>query len=78
LKIDKSFVDGFPDDKNDMQISKAIISMAKTLGLKTLTEGLQTNEQLEFLQNEGCDFYQGYYFIKPIVKDEFLRILKDI
>jgi diguanylate cyclase (GGDEF)-like protein/PAS domain S-box-containing protein len=76
LKIDKSFVDGLPSDKNDLQITKAIISMAKTLGIKTLAEGVETIEQLEFLKDEGCDFYQGYYFSKPIVKDEFLNILK--
>ncbi|MBI3874012.1 MAG: EAL domain-containing protein, partial [Arcobacter sp.] len=74
LKIDKSFVDGLPDDKNDMQITKAIISMAKTLGLKTLAEGVETIDQLEFLQKEGCDYYQGYYFSKPILKNEFLTL----
>ena len=75
LKIDKSFVDGVPDDKNDIQITRAIISMAKTLGLKTLAEGVETIEQLEFLRKEGCDYYQGYYFSKPIMKEEFLRLI---
>lgn len=78
LKIDKSFVDGLPNDQNDVQITRAIISMAKTLGLKTLAEGVETKEQLEFLKNAQCDYYQGYYFSKPIKKEEFIDILKKI
>ncbi len=78
LKIDKSFVDGLPDNQNDAQITKAIISMAKTLGLKTLAEGVETIEQLEFLKNIGCDYYQGYYFSKPINKEEFINILEPL
>jgi diguanylate cyclase (GGDEF)-like protein/PAS domain S-box-containing protein len=78
IKIDKSFVDGLPSNQNDVQITKTVVSMAKTLGLKTLAEGVETKEQLEFLKEIGCDYYQGYYFSKPIKKEDFLNILKNI
>lgn len=76
LKIDKSFIDGITTESDDKQITKTIISMAKTLGLKVLAEGIETKEQLEFLRNEGCDYYQGYYFSKPISALEFIELLK--
>ncbi|MDY0327659.1 MAG: EAL domain-containing protein [Arcobacteraceae bacterium] len=76
IKIDKSFIDGVPFENDDVQITKTIISMAKTLGLKVLAEGVETKEQLDFLKNEGCDYYQGYYYSKPISADEFKTLLK--
>ncbi|MDY0321662.1 MAG: EAL domain-containing protein [Arcobacteraceae bacterium] len=76
LKIDQSFVEGVTQNSDDKQITKAIISMAKTLNLKVLAEGVETKEQLEFLRNEGCDYYQGYYFSKPISALEFIELLK--
>lgn len=76
LKIDQSFVEGVTQNSDDRQITKAIISMAKTLNLKVLAEGVETKEQLEFLRNEGCDYYQGYYFSKPVSAMEFIELLK--
>lgn len=76
IKIDKSFIDGIPLNSDDMQITRTIISMAKSLNLKVLAEGVETKEQLEFLKEEECDYYQGYYFAKPISADEIIQLLK--
>jgi len=70
LKIDKSFVDKIVSSEKDQEIVKVIIGMAKILGVNTLAEGVETKEQYEWLQEQGCDYIQGYYFSKPLsVKD---------
>lgn len=74
LKIDKSFVDDIPHKKDDMEIATAIVGMAHTLRLKVLAEGVETIEQLEFLREQGCDFYQGYHKSKPVPADEFIKL----
>ncbi len=74
LKIDKSFVDDIPHKKDDMEIATAIVGMAHTLRLKVLAEGVETPEQLNFLREQGCDFYQGYLMSKPIPADEFEQL----
>jgi EAL domain-containing protein (putative c-di-GMP-specific phosphodiesterase class I) len=66
LKIDKSFVDGIPDDRNDAAITATIISMAKNLNLSVLAEGVETEAQRHFLSEPGCDAYQGYLFSRPL------------
>ncbi|MFA5632872.1 MAG: EAL domain-containing protein [Porticoccaceae bacterium] len=66
LKIDKSFVDGLGRDPENEAIVLAIIGMARGLGFKTVAEGVETPEQLEFLKSNGCDTYQGFYFSKPL------------
>lgn len=71
LKIDKRFVDELPFSKEDVAISKAIIAMAKALNLTVLAEGVEREDQLEFLRECGCDIYQGYFKSKPIPADEF-------
>ena len=76
LKIDKSFVDDVPADGDSNEIVSAIISMAKVLKLSTLAEGVETREQLEFLQAHGCDYAQGYYFSRPVPAAEFELLLK--
>ncbi|TQV84375.1 putative bifunctional diguanylate cyclase/phosphodiesterase [Aliikangiella coralliicola] len=73
VKIDKSFVTGIPDVKEDMVLIRAIIAMAHGLELKVIAEGIETAAQLEYLKQEGCDFAQGYYFSKPLPINE-LRI----
>lgn len=75
LKIDKSFVDDVPLDSDSNEIVSAIISMAKILKLKTLAEGVETAAQLEFLQASGCDYFQGYYFSKPVPAEQFAELL---
>jgi diguanylate cyclase (GGDEF)-like protein len=66
LKIDKSFVKDLPDDPEDSAITSTIISMANNLNLKLIAEGVETQEQLRFLADRGCDEVQGYYFSHPV------------
>ena len=76
LKIDKRFVDDIPDKSDDMEIAAAIVAMAKTLGLSVLAEGVETQEQLDFLKRQGCDSYQGYLMHPPLPVEEFEAILR--
>lgn len=76
LKIDCSFVRDIVTDKNDHTIVAAIIAMAHSLEIKVVAEGIETEEQLHMLEAQGCNFYQGYYFSRPVPVSEidpFLR-----
>lgn len=66
LKIDQSFVRDLPDDDEDASIVRAIIALAKSLNLKIIAEGVETELQREFLLENGCSFIQGYLYSKPI------------
>lgn len=76
LKIDQSFVDELVVDNDDTAITLAIISMAKSLRLEVIAEGVETSQQLEFLRQNNCDDIQGYYFSKPIPEREFKVFLR--
>ena len=76
LKIDKQFIDDIPNDKNDMEITSAIVALAHAMNLKVLAEGVETLAQLEFLKKLGCDTYQGYYHSQPMPGDEFELLLR--
>ena len=75
LKIDKSFVDDLPHQREAMEIAATIIAMGHTLGLKVLAEGVETPEQLAFLQRKGCDRYQGYLTSPPVPAAAFVALL---
>lgn len=76
LKIDRSFISDIPEDKGDMSITIAIIQMAEALSLKTVAEGVETKEQLDFLKQHGCNLIQGYYFSKPVAFNEIVKLFQ--
>ena len=76
LKIDKSFVDDLPQ-RDAMEIAATIIAMGHTLGLEVLAEGVETTEQLTFLQLKGCDQYQGYLTSPPVPAEAFVALLEN-
>ena len=71
LKIDQSFVHDVSFDENDAAITTAIISMAKNLKLKVIAEGVETRAQLGFLEEHGCDEFQGFYLSKALSPYDF-------
>jgi diguanylate cyclase (GGDEF)-like protein/PAS domain S-box-containing protein len=75
LKIDQSFVQDVTTDPSDALIVEAIIAMATHLQLEVIAEGVETEEQLNFLQNNGCTMHQGFYFSRPIPLEEFEKLL---
>ena len=77
LKIDRSFIRDVPEDKDDVSITIAIINMARGLGIKTVAEGVEIAEQLEFLKTQNCNLMQGYYFSKPVSYDEIVELLRE-
>jgi len=76
LKIDKSFIDDIPHLQDDMEITATIIAMGHILGFKVLAEGVETQEQLDFLRKKGCDAYQGYFTSKPVPAEDFAELLR--
>jgi EAL domain-containing protein (putative c-di-GMP-specific phosphodiesterase class I) len=66
LKIDKTFVDGLPDDVDDNAIARSIVALARGLGLEVIAEGVESREQADWLRREGCYEAQGYHFGRPI------------
>ncbi len=75
LKIDRSFIKDIPDDTDDIVISESIISLAKSLNLMVVAEGTETEEQIKFCREKGCDEVQGYYFSKPVRIEEYADML---
>jgi len=76
LKIDQSFVRNLHDDAEDKTIVNSIINLARNLGLQTIAEGVETEDQLAFLRANGCDEVQGYYYSRPLpvgAVEAFLR-----
>jgi diguanylate cyclase len=75
LKIDKSFVDGLPNDENDICIVKAIIGLAKGMNLLLVAEGVEQEEQANWLFENGCDCLQGYFISKPIQPADIIKLM---
>ena len=76
IKIDRSFINGIPADGSDISLVQSILSISKGLQLKTIAEGVETVEQLRFLENIGCDYIQGYYFSKPLNEEDYVTYLQ--
>lgn len=75
LKIDKSFVDGLGQDKEDEAIARAVLGLAHALELQTMAEGVENEKQLIWLKDHGCDIVQGYYFSKPLEARDFEQMI---
>ncbi len=75
LKIDKSFIDDLPHDKNDIAISKAIITLSKSMNYVNVAEGIENKAQEQFLRQNSCTVGQGYYFCKPKNKTDLIKFL---
>lgn len=76
LKIDRSFIKDLPQNKNDRAIAAAILALAKEFNLKVVAEGIETPEQVTFLNNHGCDQLQGFLFSKPVSPKEMTELIK--
>jgi diguanylate cyclase (GGDEF)-like protein len=77
IKIDKSFVDDICANIQNQAIVEAIITMSQKLGIKNIAEGVETGEQLRFLQERCCDEIQGYYFHRPLPVEAFEKLLRE-
>lgn len=71
MKIDKLFFNSFEEDSNSRLLLEDILSIARHLKLKTVAEGIETQEQVDFLQEHDCDMIQGYYFYEPLSQEAF-------
>lgn len=78
LKIDKSFMEGIPHDANGVTISRAIIALAHSLGLTLVAEGVETDDQLAFLRQSGCEVYQGWLFAKAMAAQDLTDRLRPV
>jgi EAL domain-containing protein (putative c-di-GMP-specific phosphodiesterase class I) len=76
IKIDQSFIRNMLNDPGSATVVQSIISLAHNLGLDVIAEGVETEAELTFLQEKGCNIYQGYYFSKPLPEEAFSRYLR--
>ena len=74
LKIDRAFITKIGSTKDDA-IVNAIIAMGKAMGLKLVAEGVENLEQIKYLKHQGCDYFQGYYFSRPLNAEECTEFL---
>lgn len=74
LKIDRSFVDGLPDDSQDVTLTRTMIGMARSLGFQTVAEGVETWSQYQFLRESGCARVQGYLLARPMPADAVIQL----
>jgi EAL domain-containing protein (putative c-di-GMP-specific phosphodiesterase class I) len=77
LKIDRSFVEGLGKDPRDTTIVEAMVSLARSLGLEAVGEGVETAEQLEYLEAVGCELAQGFHLARPLPREEVEFLLAE-
>ena len=75
IKIDMSFIRKIGENPKTKSIVHSIIGMAHEIGIKTVAEGVETEEQVRFLKQSGCDYIQGYYYSRPLPRAEFVQKL---
>ena len=75
LKIDMRFLEGFENGGKVGTVVTSVVRMAKWLGVPVVAEGVETKEQVDFLRSLGCDMVQGYYYARPIARDDFEKLL---
>jgi EAL domain-containing protein (putative c-di-GMP-specific phosphodiesterase class I) len=75
LKIDQSFVHQLESNDSSQAIAKAILALADGLGMEVVAEGVETEDQFEFLKQHNCRIFQGYLFSRPILAEDFLQLL---
>lgn len=77
LKIDRSFISDLDNSGDDAALVEAIISMAHRLGIEVVAEGVETEAQRDFLLDRGCEYGQGFFFSKPVLQADLLKLLAD-
>ena len=77
LKIDRSFIHDIEVDASDDVLVDAILALAQKLGLRTVAEGVETRAQVAFLEERGCDAYQGFLFSRPCDSSAFMRVVRE-
>jgi len=77
LKIDISFVRNIARSRQDLSLVKFVIGLAKDFGLKTIAEGVETEEQVKLLSLLGADYLQGFYFAKPMPEEEAIKLIME-
>jgi diguanylate cyclase (GGDEF)-like protein/PAS domain S-box-containing protein len=76
LKMDKSLIDGLPDDSEDAAIARAILGLGETLGIRVIAQGVETQDQADFLKGAGCTIAQGFLYTEPLGPDELMRFVR--
>jgi diguanylate cyclase (GGDEF)-like protein len=74
IKIDKSFVDGLPNDGRDAALVESVLTLGQRLGCSVVAEGVENAEQVRWLGRHGCNYLQGYHFSRPVTRAQFLAI----
>ena len=76
IKIDRTFVNGLGDELEDEELTRAVIALAQRLGMETVAEGVETEQQHRFLRDEGCDHVQGFLLGRPVTPERFADFLR--
>lgn len=77
IKIDMGFIRNIGHSQSNDSILISLIEMIHRLGMKVVAEGVETKEQLDFLKEHGCDFIQGFYFSKPLIRNDFKKLISN-